>query len=149
MTNDWTSFLEIVRNYEYTAPEPEVPKPYDFIEVGDILLANWGYDANNPHFFKVIKRTPKQVTIVQLTVETVSYTNDGMGGKMVMPTDVPATWSVWWNNNYNADNTKNTNPVTLKKKIHWHLERGQYVELAKYAFAFKWDGQAAHDFNWH
>jgi hypothetical protein len=72
-----------------------------------------------------------------------------MGGKMVMPTDVPATWSVWWNNNYNADNTKNTNPVTLKKKIHWHLERGQYVELAKYAFAFKWDGQAAHDFNWH
>ena len=148
MTNEWTSFLEIVRNYEYTAPEPEVPKALPTLQVGDILLANWGYDANNPHFFKVIKRTPKQVTIVQLTVETVSYTNDGLGGKMVVPTDVPATWSVWWNNNY-RDGEDNTEPVTLKKKVHTNSERGEYVELAYYAYAFKWNGQAAHDFNWH
>jgi hypothetical protein len=148
MSNDWTTFLEIVRNYETTAPEPVTPKPLAVLEVGDILLANWGYEANNPHFFKVIKRTPKQVTIVQLEVETVSYTNDGMGGKMVIPTTKPATWSVWWNNNY-KDGEDNTDPVTLKKKVHNNTERGEYVELAYYAYAFKWNGQPAHDYCWH
>ena len=145
MSNDRTSFLEIVRNYEYTAPEPEAPKALLTLQVGDILLANWGYDANNPHFFKVVKRTPKQVTIVQLKAETVSYTNDGMGGKMVIPTTEPATWSVWWDNN----NNDNGEPVTLKKKVHTNTQRGEYVELAYYAYAFKWDGQPAHDYCWH
>jgi hypothetical protein len=148
MTSDWTTFLEIVSKYEETAPEPQQPKPLTVLEVGDILLTNWGYEANNPQFFKVIKRTPKQVTIMQLTVETVSLTNDGMGGKMVVPTTEPATWSVWWDKNY-KDGEDNTDPVTLKKKVHNHPERGEYVELAYYAYAFKWDGQPAHDYCWH
>jgi hypothetical protein len=143
MSNDWNTFLEIVRNYEYTAPETEQPKKLPSLQIGDILLANWGYDANNPHFFKVIKRTLKQVTIVQLKVETVSFTNDGMGGKMVIPTTEPATWSVWWDNNSNGE------PVTLKKKIHSDGVRGEYVKLAYYAYAFLWDGKPAHDYCWH
>ena len=148
MSNDWNTFLEIVRNYETTALEPQTPKPLAVLEIGDIMLANWGYEANNPNFFKVIKRTAKQVTLMELKVETVSLTNDGMGGKMVVPTSEPKTWSVWWDKNY-KDGEENTEPVIIKKKIHSDNERGEYVQLAYYAYAFKWNGTPAHDYCWH
>ena len=140
------SFDTFLNNWTPPVIEPK-PKPeLDVLNEGDILLANWGYEANNPHFFKVLKRTAKQVTVVQLTNRTVSYTNDGMGGKMVIPTEEPATWSVWRDNNYGSHEKT---PVILKRKVHISYDGNECISLSSYATAFKWKGQPAHDFNWH
>jgi hypothetical protein len=140
------SFDTFLDNWTPPAKEPKPIVVPDVIAEGDILLANWGYEANNPHFFKVIKRTAKQVTVMQLKNETVSLTHDGLGGKMVKPTDQPQTWSVWRDNNYGANENA---PVILKKKVHTDSEGNECISLAYYAWAFKWKGQPAHDYNWH
>lgn len=140
------SFDTFLDNWTPPAKEPKPIVVPDVIAEGDILLANWGYEANNPHFFKVIKRTAKQVTVMQLKNETVSLTHDGLGGQMVKPTDQPQTWSVWRDNNYGANENA---PVILKKKVHTDSEGNECISLAHYAWAFKWKGQPAHDFNWH
>lgn len=117
------------------------------IKEGDILLANWGYEANNPQFFKVLKRTAKQVTVMEMQSERVSNDNHYLGGGYVMPTDKPATWSVWRKWNYEADEAKE--PVILKKKVHTDSEGVEHIELAYYAWAYIWHGQPAHDYNYH
>jgi hypothetical protein len=141
--NDFSTFLK-----DWTPPVKEIkPEPVpDVLKEGDILLANWGYEANNPHFFKVLKRTAKQATIMQLKNKTVSLTNDGMGGQMVMPTDEPQTFSVWRDNNYGANENA---PVILKRKIHTNSYPNEFILLANYAAAYLWDGKPAHDYNWH
>jgi hypothetical protein len=141
-----TNFSDFLKNW--TPPVKEVkPEPIPVVLVeGDILLANWGYEANNPHFFKVVKRSPKQLTVTQLKNQTVSYTNDGMGGQMVIPTNEPETWSVWRDNNYGAH--KDT-PVILKRKIQIDYKGNECINISSYATAFKWTGQPAHDYNWH
>lgn len=116
------------------------------IQEGDILLANWGYEANNPHFFKVLKRTAKQVTIMQLKETVVGYDNHPLGGTFVIPSEEPATWSVWRKYQYAADEAKE--PVILKKKVH-QGENEEFIELAYYARAWKWKGTPAHDYCYH
>jgi hypothetical protein len=139
-----TNFSDFLK--DWTPPVKEVkPEPIPVVlAVGDILLANWGYEANNPHFFKVIKRTKTQVTVNQLKDATVSYTNDGMGGKMVIPTDEVATWSVWRDNNSGVNE-----PVVLRRKVQIDYRGNECINLSSYAAAFKWTGEPAHDYNWH
>ena len=51
------------------------------IQEGDILLANWGYEANNPDFVKVIKRSNSMVTLMFLKNKFVeSDLTDGGNG---------------------------------------------------------------------
>ena len=142
------SFDTFLENWKPPVREPQPPQEPIILKVGDILLANWGYEANNPHFFKVIKRTSKQVVVNQLKDQTVSYTNDGMGGKMVIPTDEIATWSVW-----RDDHSEKNMPVILRRKIKVVNYRGndheECIDISSYATAYKWDGKAAHDYNWH
>jgi len=139
--NDFSTFLK-----GWTPPitEPKIEPIPNVLKEGDILLANWGYEANNPHFFKIIKRTKTQVTINQLKDATVSYTNDGMGGKMVIPTVEIATWSVW-----RDDNSAVNNPVVLRRKIQTDYKGNECINLSSYARAYLWDGKPAHDYNWH
>lgn len=138
------SFDTFLDNWTPPAKEPKPIVVPDVIAEGDILLANWGYEANNPHFFKVVKRTKNQVIVSQLKNETVSYTNDGMGGKMVKPTDEIATWSVWRDDNSNANA-----PVFLRRKVKINSEGNECIDVSSYARAYKWKGQPAHDYNWH
>ena len=35
-------------------------------QAGDYLVASWGYDQTNATFYKVLKRTPKMVTLVEV-----------------------------------------------------------------------------------
>jgi len=138
------SFDTFLENWKPPVQESKpIQEPVVF-KTGDILLCNWGYEANNPHFFKVIKRTEKQLVINQLINQTVSYTNDGLGGQMVIPTDQVSTWSVWRDNN--SDEHK---PVVLRRKIQKNTDGDECVAIASYAWAFKWKGQPAHDYNWH
>jgi len=140
------SFDTFLDNWTPPVQEPKPPKQPVVLATGDILLANWGYEANNPHFFKVIKRTKTQVIINQLEDETVSYTSDGMGGKMVKPTDTVATWSVWRDNNYGVNEKS---PVILRRKIKVNYEGNECIDLSNYARAYKWNGEPAHDYCWH
>jgi hypothetical protein len=117
------------------------------ISEGDILLANWGYEANNPQFFKVLKRTAKQVTLMQMKDKRVSNDNHYLGGGYVVPTDEPATWSLWWNDNPWPDDERK--PVIIKKKVHADSEGIEHIELAYYAWAFLWDYKPAHEYNYH
>ena len=117
------------------------------IKEGDILLANWGYEANNPDFFKVLKRTDKQVTLMALKHKTVSYDNHPLGGGYVIPTDEAKTSSCWRKYQYYADEAKE--PVIIKKKVHSDEAGNEHIELANYAWAYLWDGQPAHDYNYH
>lgn len=117
------------------------------IKEGDILLANWGYEANNPDFFKVLKRTDKQVILMELQNEWVSKDNHPLGGGYVIPTDKAATWSVWRKYAYEADEAKE--PVIIKKKVHTDSEGVEHIKLAYYAWAYLWNGQPAHDYNYH
>ena len=70
------------------------------IQEGDILLANWGYEANNPDFVKVIKKTKTMATLMFLKNTMVSrdaYPDANGGGCYVIPSNEPATWSCFAN----------------------------------------------------
>lgn len=120
------------------------------IKEGDILLANWGYEANNPDFVKVIKRSGSMVTLMFLKNKFVKsdYTDCGNGyGSYVVPSDEPATWSVFAND----DHVEGT-PVIIRRKVKSGGYRGEYCKLSpngNYAYAHLWDGQPAHDYNNH
>jgi hypothetical protein len=45
------------------------------VAVGDIFWSSWGYDQTNVDFYKVIKRTPTTVTVVQVPTEIVGDPN--------------------------------------------------------------------------
>ena len=139
---------EIKARIEAEYPTEE-PKPFTPIKEGDILLANWGYEGNNPDFFKIIKRTAKQVVMMLLEEEVVGHGTHPLGESYVIPTNTPATWSVWRENNYGENENK---PVILTKKVKVYERDGElfeYVELAYYAWAKLWNGKPAHDYCWH
>lgn len=121
------------------------------LNVGDIVLANWGYDANNPTFAKVIKRTKSQAHLMILKNQIVGHDkwDNGNGvGSYVIPSDEPATWSVFQN-----DDHEEGTPVIIRRKVkNSGLTYGEYCKLSPtghYAYAYKWDGQPAHDYNNH
>ena len=44
-------------------------------QAGDHLVASWGYDQTNATFYKVTKRTPKMVTLVEVQAEKFEDTD--------------------------------------------------------------------------
>lgn len=123
----------------------------NIIKEGDILLANWGYDANNPTFVKVLKRSKSMATLVFLKTKMVKSDGIDSGngyGTYVIPTDEYATWSCFRN-----DDHEEGTPVIIRRKIKFAGERyGEYVKLPKdgnFAYAYKWDNEPAHDYNNH
>ena len=117
------------------------------IKEGDILLANWGYEANNPNYFKVLKRTAKQVILMQLKTIIVSRDNHPLGGSYVVPSAEPATHSVWFSQDLYDEGPRK--PAIIKKKVHSDEAGNEHIELANYAWAYLWNGQPAHDYNYH
>ena len=60
------------------------------LKEGDILSGLWGYEQTNASFFKVVKRTAKQVVLVQL--ETIVKKWDAyLCGKAIPGDEKPGT----------------------------------------------------------
>lgn len=62
--------LKINKDME-VGPDKKADDP-DTWEVGDILFGTWGYNMTLPAFFKVIKKTAKQFTVVKLSKKLAS-----------------------------------------------------------------------------
>ena len=112
-------------------------------QVGDILVASWGYDQTNIDFYKVVKATEKSVWLQQVNSQIVD--NSNVGQDKVVPTDSSEyrvrNWDEeadeWGNVNHYI--TK-THPVN-RYKIHSDYSDGYYVRLNSYSFARLWDGK--------
>lgn len=112
------------------------------LKEGDILLANWGYEANNPTFLKVVKRSNSMVHLMIMKNEIVK--SDGHWGSYVKPSNTPATWHVW----QNADHEQGQ-PVIIRRKVKKLYETEEYVRAESYCGAYLWDGKPAHEYNYH
>jgi hypothetical protein len=126
------------------------------IEVGDILLASWGYEANISDFYRVIKRTAATVTVEKLQSQTLGAGNF-YDSRRVMPSDVVATERNW--DNETQDYV--TKPVILKRKVKsstasgWNPIEGEYaitreyIQPRDYSYAHIWSGDEQIDYNHH
>ena len=100
------------------------------IEAGDILCASFGYEAQLTDFYKVVKRTPKQVELVRLKERCFDY--HGMEGWMVEPTDEEIGDS-----------------FRRKVKADWY-DGEECVKVRDYgSVARLWSGKPIHNYNWH
>lgn len=93
------------------------------IEVGDILYASWGYSMTLPAWARVIKRTPKMATIVELASEFV--TGDWAGGTSMPILD---------------ERKRHTEAKTFKVK---ERDGGEFLDGAKSygKYWHHWDGE--------
>lgn len=126
------------------------------IEVGDILLASWGYDANISDFYRVTKRTATTVTVEKLKSKVVGL-GDFYDARQVMPTDEIATEREY----DSATGDYVTKPVILKRKVKSSTARGwnpiegdyaitrEYIQPREYNYAHIWSGEAQIDYNHH
>jgi hypothetical protein len=126
------------------------------IEVGDILLCSWGYEANISDFYRVIKRTTSTVTVEKLKPVTVGH-GDFYDARRVMPSHEVATEQEW--NSETQDYT--TKPIILKRKIKsstaqgWNPIEGEYaitreyIQPRSYSYAHIWSGREQIDYNHH
>jgi len=124
------------------------------MQVGDILLASWGYEANISDFYRVIKRTATTVTVEKLKSQVVGL-GDFYDARRIMPTDEVAT-----ERNYHIDGDI-WEPIVLKRKIKtnviqsWNGLLGdyeitrEYIQPNDYTYAHVWDGTEQIDYNHH
>ena len=126
------------------------------IEVGDILLCSWGYDANISDFYRVTKRTASTVTVEKLKSQTVGF-GDFYDARRVMPTDEIATEREW--DSKTGEYTDK--PVILKRKVKsmttqsYNTAQGdyeftrEYIQPRDYSRAYLWSGDEQIDYNHH
>lgn len=89
--------------------------------VGDILTASWGYDATFIDYYKVIKVTNSQVTVIQLNTVIDSVQ------------DVCSVLTVVGEIKEGAE--------PLRRKIQPRGYGGYSIKINSYKYATLWDGQ--------
>lgn len=99
------------------------------IEVGDILVSTFGYDARLACFWKVLKRTAKSVTIARLLDH--DRTGDWCDG-----TDAP------------AKNSRLGETMSKRVKPSWQ-EGEETFNTGGYGYAYQWDGKPVRTYNHH
>ena len=126
------------------------------IEVGDILLCSWGYEANISDFYRVTKRTATTVTVEKLQSQTVGF-GDFYDSRRVVPSNEVATEREW----DSATQDYVTKPVILKRKVKSSTARGwnpiegeyaitrEYIQPRDYSYAHIWSGDEQIDYNHH
>ncbi len=98
------------------------------INVGDVLVGKYGYEADIAEFYKVVKRTPKQVVLVELEQHR-DY--DGLMDWVAVPCGNVAG-----------------KPIRRKVKKAWRGD-GEYVSISDYESAYVWDGKPESCYNYH
>jgi len=98
------------------------------IQVGDILVATWGYDACLATFYKVVGRTAKSLKVAKMkqTIDT---------GDWVAGTSQPKLDS-------------DLGPVETKR-IHVSSWKGEEYVVANNTHAYLWDGKPVNTHNHH
>tara|TARA_R110000868_G_scaffold114709_4_gene307034 strand:+ start:1365 stop:1766 length:402 start_codon:yes stop_codon:yes gene_type:complete len=124
------------------------------IEVGDILLCSWGYEANISDFYRVTKRTAATVTVEKLKSITVGA-GDFYDARRVIPSDEVATERNW------TKDGEIWEPIILKRKVKsstasgWNPIEGdyaitrEYIQPRNYNYAHIWSGDEQIDYNHH
>lgn len=100
----------------------------DSLQVGDILVASWGYEALWYDFYKVVDKKGQYVYLVEMN-QNISYEGCIYGccsEGIVSCGDTPKTGEI------------------IRRKIN-----DGYVKITSYAFAKRWDGKAREQGNWH
>ena len=114
------------------------------VEIGDILVAQWGYDANNVNYFKVLKRTQHFVEVAEVHAEYVPGDTGIYDGRYVQPSNEYKPWSLWSDKRVDAGQ-----PLVLRRKVKSHGDGGEYVLLCEYAHMNIWNGRPQVDYNHH
>lgn len=70
----FTEAVSSKKSGKYTEKNPSDPETWD---VGDILAGTAGYSMCLPRFYKVVKKTAKQFTVVRLKGEIISGSRNG------------------------------------------------------------------------
>lgn len=117
------------RKEEYKAKAKEEAKDFaDSLQIGDILISSWGYEAIWHDFYKVVDKKGQFVVLQEMnqnrTMEGCKYGYESHG--IVSCGDTP----------------KDEAPI--RRKI-----CNGYVKINSYAFAHRWDGRAREEANWH
>ncbi len=127
------------------------------IEVGDYLVASWGYDQTNADFFKVTKRTPKMATFVQVEGQRHGDTSrlepsdtphrehsyNACELPMPQPDDAGNTRNDW--RDYHAGDVACMIPVTYRRKVQDLGKDGEGISIESYKWARLYEGDGAFD----
>lgn len=102
----------------------------DGADVGDILVAKWGYDQTNASWFRVERRTEKSVWLVELA--RGSYEETGfMQGRETPGTEVRKR-ERWTPSGYVDD-------TVFRRKLSFYRDEPT-VRMASYMYAHPWSG---------
>lgn len=115
-------FFAIAKNSNKPATvetKPERPE----IKVGDIWSCSWGYDQTNVDFYKIVKVTPKTVTLQKIDTKHHEALN-GLAERVVPDPDSVCKWQ----------------PKPFRRKISWYRDEPQ-CKIESYSFARPWDGE--------
>lgn len=92
------------------------------MKLGDILVAKFGYNCTLVDFYKVIKKTPKMVTVQKIGSKIVSHDGYGQAGYVV------------------ADESIVEDEI-IRRKI---IDRNDAIKISDYQYAYVWDGNEVH-----
>ena len=97
--------------------------------VGQVLCAEWGYEASYPEFYRVVKVVGEYVTLQELENERLGY--GSIYDSISVTTNGKATQE---------------KPFRRKFKVGNY---GFYVRINSYKFAQAWDGSPRDQYNHH
>lgn len=146
------TFEEIIANWIPPVAEvkAEVEKTPKLIQVGDILVAQWGYEANNVNFFKVLKRTKRFVEVAELNAEYVPGDTGIYDGRYVQPGTTWKNYSLWADReSYNFSERTDGEPIKFRRMVKPYGNGDEYALLCEYAHMNLWDGKPKVDYNHH
>lgn len=138
-------YEEWLTNWTPPVKTEETPQLRRVIQKGDILVAQWGYDANNVNYFKVLKRTAKFVVVAELNAEYVPGDTGVYDGRYVQPGTTWKQWSLW----AKEDRRDDGQPITMRRKIMSYPNQDEYALLCEYANMYLWSGRPQVDYNHH
>ena len=98
-------------------------------QVGDYMVASWGYEQTNASFYMVVGRTPKMVDVVAVESKKFQDTN------LLAPTDRRKMSYDRETGGYTAP------PKRLRRKI----QEGGWISVENYMVARVYDGTGAYD----
>lgn len=95
------------------------------IKENDILVAEFGYEANLARFYKVLKRTEKTVVLQRVEKRSVTRRNL-LDGWQTVPAD-----------------------EAIGKPFRRKVQPDGYVIVNSVEYAWPWDGEPIEEYNWH
>ena len=121
-------------------------------EIGDYLVSSWGYDQTNATFYKITRRTPKMVTLLEVHGRPVTREDGTVEG--LAPTDSPVLRheacgygpldGPYYRHVEQAAELECFVPCTSRHKVQTY-SGGAYVRITSYASAEPWNGTPAFD----